>query len=582
MTKPNTDAGRILIMPKGEYDDEKQYYLLDLVFYDGRSWIACEDTRGTSPSDDSFVWFKATDTTVVNNLITEKGGYALDARQGKELLEMINSKDAAVRELVSSEIERLDEELGGRIDVEKQNVLERVQNVNDVLDGKIDNIDNDLTLELAKEVVLRKSIESRLVEEISERQRNDDVICARMDTFTKLPSGSTSGDAELADIRVGADGKGYNSAGDAVRGQFSQLSESIVDISKLIDDNEAFIKNTWVNGSYVSGVYKSQYKYLVCTKDIITPNNKITLLIDNGFRVRSLRFDESGAYVSQSAWATGTLDLNAGNHYQLIVGRETSDESEIADVLLFSHSIHYIASKFEDVISNKNIKSLFKPFVDLINEDVANTNVYYEASANDETLIPAVFVRGSIAIDGKFIREGYEHRVATAHPFVSNKRLVYTVKDGYMVRLLQYENGSVFANESGITGEFVIFPNIYYSVIIYKTVEDTSKIADINEYVSAVKLIEKTDLLLIPCKFINGSRDANGNLITTGYMRRISSSDINSKGLSFSDALEYFTEKGLILISSIGFESKIFFVSLLNTFRINFISSSSVFITITC
>lgn len=71
-------------------------------------------------------------------------------------------------------------------------------------------------------------------------QNNQAVLEHRMDEFASLPAGSTAGNAELVDIRVGANGITYPSAGDAVRGQYDELNDEIHDYnSQLIYDPSA-------------------------------------------------------------------------------------------------------------------------------------------------------------------------------------------------------------------------------------------------------------------------------------------------------------------------------------------------------
>ena len=52
-------AGRILIIPKGEWNAETEYEMLDLVYHNGTSWLVKKDVVGIEPiSENDDYWQK--------------------------------------------------------------------------------------------------------------------------------------------------------------------------------------------------------------------------------------------------------------------------------------------------------------------------------------------------------------------------------------------------------------------------------------------------------------------------------------------------------------------------------------------
>lgn len=129
-----------------------------------------------------------------------------------------------------------------------------------------------------------------------------DNIQKRMNTFTSLKDGSTTGDAELKDIRVAYDGKEYGNAGEAVREQAS-------DIHKALFGNGVSI---WSKTMSQSTKYVTAKRGIFILNEPFVADGVITKINRGTFRLNEtkLGLDKvSTAYIVKFENTSGTMNV---------------------------------------------------------------------------------------------------------------------------------------------------------------------------------------------------------------------------------------------------------------------------------
>lgn len=186
------------------------------------------------------------------------------------------------------------------------------------------------------------------------------VLDGRVDELTTLPEGSTTGDAELADIRVGADGTQYETAGKAVRTQITDLKADIFSLSEGFEEFDT----TFIRGSLTDSGAINSWVSRIVTQDILHFDYPIFVKdVDTNFRFRVALYDENGTFISfqdGNGWYTEQCFISANTYFRLTIAK-VNETSDPADVGLFRTKVLKQTNynyQVDDVLSYESVEIL--------------------------------------------------------------------------------------------------------------------------------------------------------------------------------------------------------------------------------
>lgn len=191
------------------------------------------------------------------------------------------------------------------------------------VDDNIASLDHDIeSLETSDENIINmiNSATDAITEEENARQNADNLLNDRINEI--IDGASVDPDAELLDIRVGANGTTYDSAGDAVRGQFDETNDkvdAIIDVMNEDADITLEMGNISATGEELSSVKNFR------TADFIPIDiNEVSCI--NTFRLAVAIYDLTGTFVSRTGFTlTSYNSFDHKNYRYRVVFKQAQD-----------------------------------------------------------------------------------------------------------------------------------------------------------------------------------------------------------------------------------------------------------------
>lgn len=223
---------------------------------------------------------------IVRETTTEQFNIEWENKQ-PELIEQVNT-------LTTNQFNEDWGVLENRINTTLENQNTNIQNIQNEQNELVTNTNNTVNTQNNK-INSIQTQQTNLASNQTNLANQQTTLSNRMDTFTSLSEGSTTGDAELKDIRVGANGVTYPNAGDAVRGQYSQLKEDLT--NDYYTNNYQFV----VGGlSITNGSLEPDVTWAISTTNLISfKENTIIECTDSAYLFHVYYYSSDGTFIKR-------------------------------------------------------------------------------------------------------------------------------------------------------------------------------------------------------------------------------------------------------------------------------------------
>lgn len=230
--------------------------------------------------------------------------------------------------------EGLDQEVSEKIDeMIKDGTIENI--LNDKMFKKIlEKFTNDI--DIIKVEVGKKADKESTENTISTLATKSEleVERQRINKLSKLGEGSTTGDRELQDIRVGYDGVTYDSAGESVRHQSKRLMNNITEVSK------GFIPlpiSLLGRGGYnKEGLYDQSMTYAITNEHLLNADRDTLIKVNEGYQFFICLFKD-GVKNRESGLVTSYF-VPKGYQYRVMVQSYPSQYQRLSDEQVFQYT----------------------------------------------------------------------------------------------------------------------------------------------------------------------------------------------------------------------------------------------------